>query len=619
MPVRVAGQLSEFDVHPENPNLVIAGTQEGTILRTDDGGITWREIELDPYVVERRLTTLRPPGLPNLGDTTPPGLVTYLDPPFAPEPAHRISAPFRTRYLAFAPEFMSIRAANKSGKFPETVLRDAISNQPTRPVRRVVFCPGGPFEAMIATDDELLGSTDQGVTFVRLLRIPGGVRLYHLACSKRNPKLVYVTTSFGPFLSRDGGITFDQDLSGWPGRGSNGAAFDPDREGSVFVATDHVLFRGDPRQKKGLEMCYPDFDNVATAPWTQINWVEIFDGQIWLATDDGVRRSRDSGTSWNNIDTSFFGRHTIRQVTVGQNERGGTRIVVAARNAKPFPLPDASLPKAFSPGLANTDISSVVRRVTKPTTFVYSSDDNGETWQPFLVGMTRRLISRMRATRPNSGASPQWWILDGGAIWTTAPVPQQMPTLDRKSQSWAKRRLHRTPPLRNVVERVLYENDLHEAAIQKDWKTQYRSFRLPSVHMRFRARTPGSTRREDVSIFAPSNTMGSRERMQVAGFITLWWDWPNTIAVRDKTGRVDLAYRSARSQLFELKRTLSLLTQDLWRERQLHLQTLAKGLSDRLKTEILRERVVALEAALETWMRQPLSREVKPVSDEEWN
>ncbi len=619
IPVRVAGQISEFDIHPTDPDLMIVGTQEGTILRTDDGGITWREIELDPYVIEKRITIPRPPGLPDLGEVLPPGLQMYQDPPFAPEPVQRVSAPFRTLFFSFGPEFMSVRAANNSAiGFKETILRDALSLQPARPVRRVVFCPGGDFEVLVATDDELLGSTDRGMTFVRLLRIPGQVRMYHVICSERNPKYIYVTTTFGPFLSRDGGITFDQDLSGWPGRLSNGAAFDPNNDGPVFVATDHLLFRGNPLTGRGLEMCYPDFNNASTAPWTQVNWVEISDGQLWLATDDGVRRSKDGGTSWENVGVDIFSRHTIRQVAIGQNESGGKRIVVAARNSKPFALSTTYIPMAESPMVASMDMSNMVKKLIKPTTLVYSSDDNGETWEPFFVGMTRRLISRIKATRPESGQPPKWWILDGGAIWTTAPLPAQDAELDRDSQRWARIRMRDNPPLRNVVERLLYENDLHDAFLQKDWKLQYRSYRLPSIQFRFNMRTPGVQRNEDIAIFAPANILENDRRTAYSASLYLWWDLPNTLNVRDMPGRVDVAHKSARGQLFELKRIIILMVEDLWHERLMHLQTLARGLSDRLKTEILRERIVALEAILETWLRQPLSPDIKPVGEEEW-
>ncbi len=614
LPPRVAGQLTDFAMHPNNPDLIIVGTQESTILRSEDGGVTWREIELDPYIIDRRSGIMRPPSLPSLGDVTPPGLTIFTDPPFAQEPAQRVSAPFRTLFFAFGPEFMSVRASNNASGFSEFILRDSIAHQPVNYVRRVEICPGGEFEVLAATRDELLGSTDGGLTFVRLLRLPGRVQLYHLACSPLDPNRIYVTTTFGPFISTDGGITFDQDLSGWPGRISNGAAFHTEDPKTVFVATDHVLFRGDPTSNQGLEMCYPDFNNATTAPWTQINWIEVDGDDIWLATDDGIRRSPDGGTNWQMIAPNLFGRHTSVSVTIGQTESGGKRIVAAARYGKPFKLPNFNLPVASDARIASG--IERVGRIVKNHTTLYASDDDGETWTPFFNGASERLIQRVKATRAESGHPPRWWAIGGGAIWTTAPLPERGNDVDIKSQRWARLRIAATPPLRTVSERVLLATQLHESFLARDRNVQKRSYLVPSMHLRFSLRAPRPNRREDIAIYQPASILERDRQTNYAGSLTFWWDLPNYTLTKESSGRVDLSLRSARSQIYELGKQIAFIVQDAYRERLIHLRTLARGLSDRLQTEVLKERVRGLEAIIEVWARMPLAETMQGLEDE---
>ncbi len=609
VPPRIRGQTRSVAVDPNDPDKIYVGTQEGTVLRTSDGGAIWEETELDPYVRERTLAIPRPPGLPDLGEVGPPGFTFFQDPPFRAEPVDRVSPPFRSLFFGFAPEFMSVRATPPTTGAPQVLLRDAISQQPVGSVRRVIVCPGGEYPIIAATEDELLGSSDEGRTYVRLLRVPGGVTVYHVACSSFDPNQLYVTTSFGPFLSKDGGITFAQDLSGWPGRAAHGAAFSPTDPNKTFVATDHVLFQGDATSKDGLEMCYPDFNNASTAPWTTINWIEPDGEGIWLATDDGVRYSPDGGTTWKAVAPTLFNHHVVRQVTVGQNEAGGKRVAVALRDSPPHPPPPPYRKEASSPAI----VKNPHVKLARSRTLVYASDDNGETWFPFFQGMTRRILSQMIALPKGDGDRfPRWWIVAGGGVWATQKSATASVSRVKVYARWARRKLRADPPMVDVIRGVLKGARLLPEQVDYYAKRQHQSYRrLPEVEVRLASRTVFRNRDAEIVGSTPALISGTSRYQDYRGWLVLSWDMPSFVMLTAKrgAGKIDYQLRTARVQIHELRRTMAFAVEDIWHERRKHLQTLVHGASSPLEAESLKNRVETLEVILETWMPEGIRRE----------
>src|SRR5690349_16223574 len=52
MAPRVTGNLRAVAVDPSDPKNVFVGTEEGTIIHSTNGGVTWDEIELSPFTLE---------------------------------------------------------------------------------------------------------------------------------------------------------------------------------------------------------------------------------------------------------------------------------------------------------------------------------------------------------------------------------------------------------------------------------------------------------------------------------------------------------------------------------------------------------------------------------------
>jgi hypothetical protein len=627
---RVGARMTSLAVDPEDPDRIFVGTEAYTILRSIDGGITWQEIELSPFNFTARRVREQAPALPRLGDTLASGFNIFIDPPYRQTPGDRITVPgvtfdtffnFSTRSSVGNLRVLSPgepyeggtaipnnrnRSAIETGavsdegaignirplvtvtgaRVSEQILGDATRTQFTLPVHRVIVCPGALYPIIAATPDEVLGSQDDGLTWVRLFGATGGVRVNDVVCDPSAPERVITATTFGPFLSNDGGVTFDQDLSGWPGRSATAARFDSreGQSGRVYIAVGSDLFVGDPSSPEGLAWLYPNFDDSSTAPWETINWIASSATDVWLATDDGLRRSPDGGQTWTSAGRLLLDRERVTQVMMGANELGGERVAALLRECIP------------QPGRA-----PLCRR-----TMVYATDDDGETWFPFFDGITRRTIELMATAPAPDGEPPRWWIVTGGELWATTPPRPDFVEGNSEARAWASARLATLPALEDTIDATLENLELSEDDVAWMETAQHTRFWIPEIH----ARVEYSTGSQEGD-FGLSGTMvfdrnDAFDRPELEASVFAQWWLPGLVFENN-----DLAASGARNQLYELRRVVSFAIEDAWHERKLHLQRLARGMRDELQIEILKERVVCLEALLETWLGQPLRRPLR--------
>jgi hypothetical protein len=454
-----------------------------------------------------------------------------------------------------------------------------VRGRTTTPVQLIAVCTGAEFPLLVASQNELMGSNDGGLTYVRLLRLPGRVSVRGIACSRRNPRHVMVATSFGMFRSTDGGVSYDPDLTAQPGNSTWSVAFGPgpDGEERAYVATSSLVYAGDPDSDEGLDFVYPDFNNAATAPWEEVYWVETTaDGHVWIATKDGVRASFDMGQTWETVAGTLLSRQQSWQVKVGVNEGGGRRVAVLVRDCP-----------------TNRCRSSLI----------YASDDNGQTWFPFFQGATRRNINQMAAAPSAPGIPPRWWAVAGGELWATVPGETITgPDVDRRSSAWARQQLRDAPDMHLVIDAVLDELELNEDHIADMFSTiRFRNF-APRIQLEFFFTQSNFTRTEDVLVggsllMTRFDEQWSRSNYLVRG----WLEWRFR----------EMAYTESelsprRNEIYTLRIQVAFVIEDAWHERTLLLQRIARGMSDRLQVEILKERIAALEAVIETWLRRPI-------------
>ncbi len=581
---RILGQLAAVSVDPDNPNRIFVGTMENTLLRSLDGGATWREIEVSPYVNPAKEVKVKAPGLPDLGENLNKGMTFFVDPPYQRRPVDRVLLEFDTDFLSVKPPYWSIGFKPYEPPVKKTFLKDSIRRQPTFSVRRFAICPGAEFPLVVATWTEILGSQDDGLTWVRLFRIAGSdMSIRHVECNPNNPNDLLAATGYGIFYSHDGGASWDQSMTGWPGRLSAAVAFDRSEEGRVYASSKHWLYGGEIGTDRGLQRIYPDFEGD-TAPWEVINWVETMAGALWLATDDGIRISYDGGRTWDPQSPLLFSHMVIRQITAGYNDEGRRRIAVIER--------DCPLQKKFGYLVAGRQLCR--------NSEVYATDDDGDTWFLFFNGITRRQAFQMAAAPAIPGTPPRWWIVAGNELWATVPPNyHDEGEVDFESAAWAVDKLRRNPTLTDVTNaafegtRVLPKKYLDMFDILKD-RDYY-----PVVHSRF---THTVTDYGDSGLQTPVNAFTSEtvSRTLNTEFFT-YGQW--------RFNGIPFTFREVgndRRSLYKIRYNIQFSIEDAWHERVLLLSRIGRGMTDRFQIEVYKARIAALETVMEIWGRKSM-------------
>ncbi len=585
---RIGSRLRTVTVDPENPLRIFVGTEEGSLLRTLDGGVTWMEIDVRPFVLYDRSLGLNVPGLPALGATTENNFKVFVDPPWQTF-TDRIPIPSVANPFPIRPDFFFAGFLASSPRPPVTLLWDVSRSRSryTVPVKRVALCPGGKFGVIVATWRDVFGSTDGGDTFVRVFSNPGPVGIDNLVCNPDNPDEIAIATGIGLFVSQDGGLTFDQDFDAWPGQRATAVAYGPGPGSSgarLYSASGSEMFAGQFGTEGGMEYIYPS-GGAETAPWRAIRWIATnAKGGVWLATEDGARFSPDYGKTWRTAARTLLSRQSVVQVEIGEDDSGGLRIVLML-NVQPT-------------AKKGSRISSL------HDTHVYSSDDGGQTWHPFFHGLTRRRNFQMDSVRSNSTHPAGWWMVTSGGVWTTYPAAQAE-DYNAEAIAWADDRLDTTPNMAVVLDAALDNMDLSNEKIH-GLADAHRSINwIPRFDLLFRWNDQSqlrASRRFDTQVRDPArqvvNRQGDLHESELFLFAQASWDIKDVLSPAEDLNWV-------RAALHEMRRQIAFATEDAWNER-MNLLAEIKRLSDPFQIETLKARIESLEAMLDVWLGQTL-------------
>jgi hypothetical protein len=580
----IGDRVRTFAIDPRDARRIFVGTEEGRLLRTTDAGVTWLEIAPQPFFVKKRSQTLTGPGRPDPGDLSEGNFGYSVTPPGQDDPTYlaplMVFDPFPNR-----PGFFYAGLSAGSSFTREPLLGDVTRSRSEElvPIRSIAICPGARYDVFVATRLELLGSMDGGLSFVRLFANPGGLGLERVACALSRPTHVALTTEVGLFISRNGGLTFDQDLTAWPGQPASLAQFGPmgsDGRILLYSTSDDDLYAGDPDAPRGLEHLYPGSD-PETAPWLPIRGLSVDDDEIWLATDDGVRRSRDGGRSFETVARTLFSRQSAEQVVVGRNERGGRRVAVMINHTP------RSLDGAAVSGLHDS--------------IVYSSDDGGQNWLPFFFGLSRRSFQIMSFVPAEGDRPASWWVATSGEIWTTAPFVTPVAATHRADVKWAQEALEGTPPLYGMIERALEVTRLGNAAVESLADRHRLMAWVPRLDMLLEWSEPsvvGSERSD--SPVDPELSYAEQAQTLSRGttfYVQARWNFQDFQSFDEEV-------ESTRTQLYELRKQVAYAVEDAWHERVVHLELMARGLSDPLQVLSLKSRIESLDVLLAVWTGQ---------------
>jgi hypothetical protein len=553
---RIGGRLTAVAVDPKNPDRIFVGTEEGNLVRSIDGGITWDERTLTPFLVQARSVGVRRILPPALDDATSASFTILGDPPdriYADDAAPPFGDNLGFSLLLGGLYGSGVTPYVGTGNLDSSLLFDVVESrrEETVPVRRIAVCPGFEFPLLVATTREVFGSADDGVTSIRLFFMPDDGEISHVACSPYRRGELAVATTTGLYRSTDGGLTFNT-VPG--GSGSTAIAFAKEPTHNVeilYSAFDASLYGGDPESIFGLQYLYPPDEDAETVPWEEIRWIEApKSGEIWLATDDGLRLSRGHGERFRTVEPTLFGHQEIKQVLVDEGER----IAVLLRDQ------------------------------------IYASDDEGITWHPFFFGITKRTFRQM-AVGPRVGGASQWWVVTSGELWTNVGPAHAKKLAET---AWAKAMLENTPTLSATIENVLERTRLSNSRINALTSAEKARVWIPYVDIKLTVSkdeldrvseiTGGEARRFDEDT--------ARNIFQI--FVQATWSFYETRVLTQESG-------TTVSALYELRKQVAFAAEDAWNERALHLARVVRGEVAADQAEVLRVRVETLESVLDQW------------------
>ncbi len=171
--VRPSGAIADLvintvAVHPFESDIVLAGTQSEGVLRSDDGGRSWRLMQLGSSAAENSIHTL---------------VFSLVDP-------NRVYA--GTEDGAYS----STNAGVSWTSMP-------LPGVPDRVVRKICVCPIDPDRYFILSDNALYGTRDGGRMWRRLTFGAAFRNLRSLAIDPMNPEVAWLVAAERIFLSRE--------------------------------------------------------------------------------------------------------------------------------------------------------------------------------------------------------------------------------------------------------------------------------------------------------------------------------------------------------------------------------------------------------------------------------
>lgn len=306
------GEVVAVVADPDRPEIVYAGTASAGVLKTTDGGATWR-------AANAGLGSLEVPEIRGLAmDKNRPGRL------FAATAAGvyrtddggeawALMDRRGTYALAIAPSDSSLIFVDISntvlkstnGGKSWTVIRKGKTHERIHTLR---INPANPNIIYAGSQSEMIKSTDGGANwascklpaervFDKPIRLtsPSIAYPYDIALNPVNPNMVYVATSGGVMKSTDGGASWVSINAGLPGPNVSVLAIDPSRAQTVFAATpEQSLFKS----TDGGASWAASRTGLGDA---LINALAVSPSQkylVYAGTNRGVAKSTDGGVHW---------------------------------------------------------------------------------------------------------------------------------------------------------------------------------------------------------------------------------------------------------------------------------------------------------------------------------
>lgn len=462
------GDVISLAVDPRNSELILLGTQDGQIFRSNDGGSTWRRLKPGLGATGYALTVI-------LFDRTRAGVIY-------------VGASESSGGGVF-------RSDNNGETWREL---EGIRN---RAVLNMVQAAKDPAVLAVASRDGIYRTRDRGATWQRITpdNDPELRNFHSVAIDPRDVDTIYAGTTHLPWKTTDGGQTWKRAGSKESGMIDDSDIFaihiDERNPDVVLMSACSGIYRSNNASKQWVKIQgipstsrrthvifhHPSRANVLFAGTTEGLWRTVESGQpeswsrvtplrlvinavavhpdrpdrIFLGTDDyGVLISNDGGESYEPSNAGFISRQ-VRTVVADRSERGRVYagVIFDGANGGLFVSQDGGISWQQSMrGMGVRDVYSIYQSSSNPETLfagtnhgVFRSDDHARTWvkvkkdEPAETGITEE-----KRSGPETGApvAPRPRLV--------GPSRPEMPVVQKRTKSTSKRQPARKPAARKA-------------------------------------------------------------------------------------------------------------------------------------------------------------------------
>jgi photosystem II stability/assembly factor-like uncharacterized protein len=325
------GRIDCIVVDPKNQSLIYAGSPEGGLWKTSNGGATWNVVsENIPTPFMKIASVALDPANSSIvyAGTTGGKIYKSTDGALTWTAATGVSGSIR-KIIIHPTTTSVIIAAGASGVFRSSNGGASFTSVSSGNFYDVEFKPGDPNTVYASsTGSNFYKSTNGGTSFSTVALGATGAAL--IAVTPANPNIIYVKMVSTFLRSTDGGASFKVTIVSDPANGTNFAGYSPDGTDNSGQGTYNMALAASPTDANevhiGNIITWKSTNGgdsfVATTEWMYPNSrgythcdmhaLEYYGNTLFTGSDGGIFKSTDKGDNYTNISEGISNKMLYR-------------------------------------------------------------------------------------------------------------------------------------------------------------------------------------------------------------------------------------------------------------------------------------------------------------------